>query len=164
MQNLKKVGDNPMRKNSNSDKEVKILVVRHKYISISVSKARRVIDQIRGRSYPEALSLLSCMPYKASYTICKLLHSAAANADHIDLDTSNSYISKAEVNRSTIVKKSRPRAKGYSYPIKRTMCHIKMVFMIHTNDSYISKTKVNSTIVRKSRPHAQGAQRLSYPI
>lgn len=47
---------------------------------VSADKARRVIDQIRGRSYEETLMILELMPYKACYPIFKLVYSAAANA------------------------------------------------------------------------------------
>ena len=36
-----------------------------KYIRMSPHKIRRVIDQIRGRSYQEALMILEFLPYKA---------------------------------------------------------------------------------------------------
>lgn len=125
MKNLKKVRSNPMKKSLNSGKEVQVLA---RHIDLSISKARRVIDQIRGRSYEETLIILHSMPYQACYPILKLVCSAAANANHnMGLNEADSYISKAEVNRSTIVKRFRPRAKGQSYPIKRTMCHIKIV-------------------------------------
>nr|YP_010917915.1 ribosomal protein L22 [Asterolasia asteriscophora]WAJ48675.1 ribosomal protein L22 [Asterolasia asteriscophora] len=49
-----------------------------KHIRMSAHKARRVIDQIRGRSYEEALMILELMPYRACYPINKLVYSAAA--------------------------------------------------------------------------------------
>ena len=95
---------------------------------MSAHKARRVIDQIRGRSYAETLMLLELMPYRASYPIFKLVYSAAANASHNkSFNEADSFISKAEVNGGTIVKKFKPRAKGRSYPIKRPTCHITIV-------------------------------------
>nr|WRW53656.1 ribosomal protein L22 [Heliconia orthotricha]WRW53741.1 ribosomal protein L22 [Heliconia caribaea]WRW53826.1 ribosomal protein L22 [Heliconia bihai] len=107
-------------------KEVKV-VAQH-ICSMSVFKARRVIDQIRGRSYEETLMILELMPYRASYPILKLVYSAAANASHNKgLNEADSFISEAKVNRSTIVKKLRPRARGRSYPIKRPTCHITIV-------------------------------------
>jgi large subunit ribosomal protein L22 len=60
MKKFKKLADNPMKKNSSSNKGVQVLA---QHISISVSKARRVIDQIRGRSYEETIMFLSFMPY-----------------------------------------------------------------------------------------------------
>nr|YP_009170217.1 ribosomal protein L22 [Colpothrinax cookii]ALE29007.1 ribosomal protein L22 [Colpothrinax cookii] len=107
------------------NREIKVLA---QHICMSVLKAQRVIDQIRGRSYEETLMILELMPYRASYPILQLVYSAAANANHnMGLNEADSFISKAEVNRSAIVKKLRPRARGRSYPIKKTTCHIKIV-------------------------------------
>nr|YP_010712897.1 ribosomal protein L22 [Corydalis semenowii]WDA93642.1 ribosomal protein L22 [Corydalis semenowii] len=98
------------------------------HICLSAHKARRVIDQIRGRSYKETLMILALMPYRACYPIFKLVYSAAANASHnMGLKETDLIISKAEVNRGTIRKKLKPRARGHSYPIKRTTCHITIV-------------------------------------
>nr|QGQ49263.1 ribosomal protein L22 [Habenaria ciliolaris] len=110
---------------SDSDKEAKVLA---QHIRMSVFKARRIIDQIRGRSYEETLMILELMPYRASYPILKLVYSAAANAsNNMGLNEANLFISKAEVNEGAIMKKLRPRARGHSYMIKKTTCHIKIV-------------------------------------
>ena len=37
------------------------------HICMSAHKARRIIDQIRGRSYEETLMILELMPYRACY-------------------------------------------------------------------------------------------------
>nr|YP_009717726.1 ribosomal protein L22 [Kageneckia oblonga]ARD04269.1 ribosomal protein L22 [Kageneckia crataegifolia]QGM83401.1 ribosomal protein L22 [Kageneckia oblonga]UNH86964.1 ribosomal protein L22 [Kageneckia oblonga] len=98
------------------------------HICMSAHKARRVIDQIRGRSYEETLMILELMPYRACYAILKLVYSAAANANHNKgLNETNLIISKAEVNEGTTVKKLKPRARGRGYPIKRSTCHITIV-------------------------------------
>nr|UDZ60945.1 ribosomal protein L22 [Limnophyton obtusifolium]UDZ60946.1 ribosomal protein L22 [Limnophyton obtusifolium] len=115
-----------IKKNSNtSGVEVKVLA---QHIHMSVFKAQRVIDQIRGRSYEETLMILQFMPYRASYPILKLVYSAAANARHnMGLNKAALFISKAEVNRGVIVKKLRPRAKGRGYAIRKRTCHITIV-------------------------------------
>nr|YP_010439788.1 ribosomal protein L22 [Ventilago harmandiana]UTC34184.1 ribosomal protein L22 [Ventilago harmandiana] len=98
------------------------------HIDMSAHKARRVIDQIRGRSYEETLMILELMPYRACYPILKLVYSAAANANHnMGFNKANLIISKAEVNEGTAVKKLKPRARGRGYPIKRPTCHITIV-------------------------------------
>nr|YP_009697134.1 ribosomal protein L22 [Cornus sessilis]QEJ84114.1 ribosomal protein L22 [Cornus sessilis] len=108
------------------------------HISMSAHKARRVIDQIRGRSYEEALMILELMPYRACYPIFKLVYSAAANASYIlDSNETNLVISKAEVNEGTTVKKLKPRARGRSYPIKRPTCHITIVVTDISLDKYV---------------------------
>jgi len=121
------------RNNLRSSTEVK---VRAQHICMSVFKARRVVDQIRGRSYEETLMILELMPYRASFPILKLVYSAAANAIHnMGLNEAHLFISKAEVNGGTIVKKLRPRARGRSYPIKRPTCHITIVLKNKSKDS-----------------------------
>nr|YP_008578127.1 ribosomal protein L22 [Allosyncarpia ternata]AGC59536.1 ribosomal protein L22 [Allosyncarpia ternata] len=98
------------------------------HISMSAHKARRVIDQIRGRSYKETLMILELMPYRACYPIFKLVYSAAANASHnMGFNEASLVISKAEVNEGTTMKKLKPRARGRSYAIKRPTCHIRIV-------------------------------------
>nr|YP_010725601.1 ribosomal protein L22 [Ellisiophyllum pinnatum]WDY12502.1 ribosomal protein L22 [Ellisiophyllum pinnatum] len=99
-----------------------------RHISLSADKARRVVDQIRGRSYEETLLILELMPYRACYPIFKLVYSAATNASSIlGSNEANLIISKAEVSGGTTAKKLKPRARGRSYPIKRTTCHITIV-------------------------------------
>nr|YP_010558301.1 ribosomal protein L22 [Euphorbia neovirgata]UED19658.1 ribosomal protein L22 [Euphorbia neovirgata] len=98
------------------------------HIRMSTNKARRIIDQIRGRSYEETIMILELMPYRASYPILKLISSAAANASHnMDFNESDLIISKAEVNNGTSVKKLKPQARGRGYLIKKSTCHITIV-------------------------------------
>nr|YP_009669190.1 ribosomal protein L22 [Heimia apetala]AZB52111.1 ribosomal protein L22 [Heimia myrtifolia]QCW94189.1 ribosomal protein L22 [Heimia apetala] len=98
------------------------------YISMSAHKARRVVDQIRGRSYEETLMILELMPYRACYPIFKLVYSAAANATHNKgFNPANLIILKAEVSEGATFKKLKPRARGRSYPIRRHTCHIRIV-------------------------------------
>nr|QJX65595.1 ribosomal protein L22 [Cipadessa cinerascens] len=95
------------------------------HICMSAHKARRVIDQIRGRSYEETLMILELMPYRACYPIFKLVYSAAANGIHnLGFNEASLVIIKAEVNEGTAAKRLKPQARGRSYLIKRPTCHI----------------------------------------
>nr|ULF03038.1 ribosomal protein L22 [Sanicula rubriflora]WQT71928.1 ribosomal protein L22 [Sanicula rubriflora] len=108
------------------------------HISMSANKARRVVDQIRGRSYEETLMILELMPYRACYPILKLVYSAAANASYtMDSNESNLVISKAQVSEGTATKKLKPRARGRSFTIKRPTCHIAIVVKDISLDEYI---------------------------
>nr|YP_010935345.1 ribosomal protein L22 [Torenia anagallis]WKW53537.1 ribosomal protein L22 [Torenia anagallis] len=108
-----------------------------RHIPLSADKARRVTDQIRGRSYEETLMILELMPYRACYPIFKLVYSAAANASYnMGSDKANLVIIKAEVNEGTTTKKLKPRARGRSYAIKRTTCHITIVMKDISLDEY----------------------------
>nr|YP_009694194.1 ribosomal protein L22 [Christensenia aesculifolia]QEI60369.1 ribosomal protein L22 [Christensenia aesculifolia] len=104
-----------------------------RYLKLSANKARRVINQIRGRSYEQALILLEFMPYRACYAILQLISSAAANANHnLGLSKANLFISEAKVDESTLLKRFQPRAQGRGYPIHKPTCHI-TITMIEKN-------------------------------
>nr|QBE86434.1 ribosomal protein L22 [Pisoniella arborescens] len=118
------------------------------YIPMSVDKARKVIDQIRWRSYEETLMILELMPYRTCYPIFKLVHSIAANASHNKrFNKANLVIVQAEVNKGATMKKLKPRARGRSYLIKRPTCHINMIIrdMSHFEDfrEYMRKLSEN---------------------
>ncbi|MBD2422400.1 50S ribosomal protein L22 [Cyanobium sp. T1B-Tous] len=96
-----------------------------RYIRGSVSKVRRVLDQIRGRSYREALIMLEFMPYRSTGPITKVLRSAVANAEHnLGLDPSTLVIAAANADMGPSLKRFRPRAQGRAYAIKKQTCHI----------------------------------------
>nr|YP_010048025.1 ribosomal protein L22 [Pilea cadierei]QPK42637.1 ribosomal protein L22 [Pilea cadierei] len=95
---------------------------------MSAHKARRVIDQIRGRSYAETLMILELMPYRACYPILKLVYSAAANGLYnMRIKEASLIISEVQVTEGNTVKKLKPRARGRGYPIKKLTCHITIV-------------------------------------
>ena len=96
-----------------------------RYIRMSPHKVRRVLDQIRGLSYREALIILEFMPYRACEPILKVLRSAVANAEHNNgMDPVDLYISEAFADQGPVLKRYRPRAQGRAYQIRKPTCHI----------------------------------------
>ena len=96
-----------------------------RYIRMSPLKVRRVLDQIRGRSYRDALMILEFMPYRSGDPILKVLRSAVANAEHnLGLDRETLMISKAFADQGPVLKRFRPRAQGRAYMIRKPTCHI----------------------------------------
>ncbi|MBE9077638.1 50S ribosomal protein L22 [Romeria aff. gracilis LEGE 07310] len=96
-----------------------------KYVRMSPRKVRRVLDQIRGRSYREALIILEFMPYKSCEPILKVLRSAVANAEHNNgLDPVDLVVSEAYADQGPVLKRYRPRAQGRAYQIRKPTCHI----------------------------------------
>ncbi|MGJ5674648.1 MAG: 50S ribosomal protein L22 [Nostochopsis sp.] len=96
-----------------------------RYIRMSPYKVRRVLDQIRGRSYREALIILEFMPYRACEPVLKVLRSAAANAEHNEgLDRADLVITKAYADQGPVLKRFQPRAQGRAYQIRKPTCHI----------------------------------------
>ena len=82
----------------------KTAIAHGNYIRGSASKVRRVLDQIRGRSYRDALIMLEFMPYRSTDPITKVLRSAVANAEHnLGMDPSTLVISSAWANSGPVM-------------------------------------------------------------
>ena len=93
-------------------------VAHGRYIRGSVSKVRRVLDQIRGRSYRDALIMLEFMPYRSTGPITKVLRSAVANAeDQGESDVESLVITRVTVDQGSTLKRWRPRAQGRGRPL-----------------------------------------------
>ena len=96
-----------------------------RYIRMSPHKVRRVLDQIRGRSYRDALIILEFMPYRACEPILKLLRSAVANAEHnAGYDPASLIVSQAYADQGPSLRRFRARAQGRAYQIRKPTCHI----------------------------------------
>jgi large subunit ribosomal protein L22 len=99
-----------------------------KYIRMSPHKIRRVLNQIRGRSYQEALMILEFLPYDASGPIWQVVHSAAANANHnYQLNKKNLFIETIFADEGPKLKRIRPRAQGRAYKILKPTSHITVI-------------------------------------
>jgi large subunit ribosomal protein L22 len=99
-----------------------------KYIRMSPHKVRRVLNQIRGCTYQDALMILEFLPYGASGPIWQVVHSAAANAqNNYALDKKKLIIDEAYANEGPKLKRIRPRAKGRANSILKPTCHITVI-------------------------------------
>jgi large subunit ribosomal protein L22 len=88
-------------------------------------KARRVLDQIRGRTYEEALMMLEYMPYRACEPILKTLLSAAANAkNNLGMKKAKLVVTECYANEGPVMKRFLPRAQGRATRILKPTCHI----------------------------------------
>lgn len=52
-----------------------------RYVRLSPIKAKIVIDQVRGKSYDDAVAILTYMPHDAAKILLKVVKSAGANAE-----------------------------------------------------------------------------------
>ena len=99
-----------------------------RYVRISPTKARRVVDLVRGRNAQEALDILTFAAQSASTDVYKVLHSAIANAENNHgLDPSTLFIGEAYVDEGPTLKRIRPRAQGRAYRIRKRTSHITIV-------------------------------------
>ena len=99
-----------------------------KYIRMSPGKIRRVLRQIKGKSYADALLILKFLPYASCQPVLKVLRSAAANAKyHKGFNESALIIKSAFVDQGPTQKRFRARAKGRAYRILKFTSHITII-------------------------------------
>ena len=108
-------------------------IARVKHIRVTATKARRVVNMIRGKQASEALAILKFAPQGASTPVYKLVESAIANA-RVKADAANSYldvedlfVSSAFVDEGTTLKRFQPRAQGRAFQILKRTSHITIV-------------------------------------
>jgi len=99
-----------------------------RYILISPTKARLVVDLIRRKPVEEALAVLRYTPRRAARAVEKVLRSAIANAEHNrNLSRADLVVAEARVDPGPILKRWHPRQRGMAFPILKRMSHITVV-------------------------------------
>nr|WP_196792149.1 50S ribosomal protein L22 [Motilibacter deserti] len=99
-----------------------------RYVRMSPTKVRRVIDLIRGMEAEQALNVLRFAPQAASEPVGKVLASAMANAENNkQLDRGTLRVSQAYADEGPTLKRFRPRAQGRAYRIRKRTSHITVV-------------------------------------
>ena len=99
-----------------------------KYVRLSARKARLVLDHIRGRSVPEARTILAFTPRAAAVDIEKVLRSAVANAESAHaLDGDELVVLAAYADEGPTLKRWRARARGRVNRINKRTCHVTIV-------------------------------------
>jgi large subunit ribosomal protein L22 len=98
-----------------------------KFVRISPRKARLVTDNIRGRSVPEARTILAFTDRAAAVEIEKVLSSAVANAESnpaLQWRGDDLVVAAVFVDGGPTIKRWRARARGRVARIKKRTCHI----------------------------------------
>ncbi|MDO0972741.1 50S ribosomal protein L22 [Mycolicibacterium frederiksbergense] len=99
-----------------------------RFVPFSPTKARRVIDLVRGKSVAEALDILRWAPQDASTTVAKVIASAAANAQNNNgLDPSTLVVATIHADGGPTAKRIRPRAQGRAFRIRKRTSHITVI-------------------------------------
>jgi large subunit ribosomal protein L22 len=101
-----------------------------KWVRTSARKARIVLDHIRGRSVPEARTILAFTPRAAATDIEKVLRSAVANAEaNMGLDGDELLVEAAYADEGPTLKRWKPRARGRVNRIRKRTCHVTLVLV-----------------------------------
>jgi large subunit ribosomal protein L22 len=99
-----------------------------RFVRVSPTKARRVIDLVRGKSVSDALDILRWAPQAASEPVAKVIASAAANAQNNDgLDPATLVVATIHADEGPTAKRIRPRAQGRAFRIRKRTSHITVI-------------------------------------
>ena len=99
-----------------------------KYIRISPSKARVVMDLLRGKSVVEAVAILENTPKAACEPLIKLINSAAANAENAKgLTKDELYVAEIKADAGPIYKRYQPVSKGRAHSIMKRTSHLTVI-------------------------------------
>ena len=120
---------------------------------MSATKARVVLDLIRGEEVAYAADILRSTEREAAGVILKVLNSAVANAVHNDHQDANElFVSACFADEGTTMKRWRPRARGRATRIRKRTCHITVI---------VSKLDEDRLERRRAIVAAQGQRRAS---
>jgi len=95
---------------------------------MSASKARVVLNLIRGEDVQTAAEILAGTTREAADVIGKVLASAVANAVNNDaMNAEELYVSAAYADEGVTMKRFTPRARGRAGAIRKRSCHITVI-------------------------------------
>jgi len=98
-----------------------------RFVRISPSKVRIVLDIIRGKSYNEAMAILLGTPKAATEVLVKLLKSAGANAEFKNMVKDDLFVAEAYANEGPTYKRWWPRSHGSADQIFKRTSHITII-------------------------------------
>jgi large subunit ribosomal protein L22 len=123
----------------------------HRHSGMSASKARQVLNLIRGEDVQRAAEILTGTEREAAEVIGKVLTSAVANAAHNDSQNPEElYVSACYADEGATMKRWRPRARGRATRIRKRTCHITII---------VSRLPADQLELRRRRMEAVSANR-----
>lgn len=108
-----------------------------KYVRISPSKVKIVLDIIRGKDFNEAMAILMGTPKAASEILIKILASAGANAENnLNMSKEDLCIAECFANPGPIYKRWWPRSHGSADTILKRTSHITIILNEKQNEVF----------------------------
>ena len=129
-------------------------VLRH--FHMSSTKARQVLNLIRGEDVDRAAEILNGVEREAGRVIAKVLASAVANAVHNDgQQAEDLFVAACYADEGTTMKRWRPRARGRATRIRKRSCHITIVV------ARMDEERLERRAVSRQASGAQRARRVA---
>jgi large subunit ribosomal protein L22 len=135
-----------------------------KFVRSSARKARLVTDLIRGRSVPEARTILAFSTRGVATDVEKVLRSAVANAESrpdLHWNGDDLYVVAAFVDEGRTLKRGRPRARGRYSAIHKRTCHITLEL---ARTEAALRAEAEAAAARPRRQRAPKAQAEETPV
>jgi large subunit ribosomal protein L22 len=129
------------------------------YLRVSASKARVVLNLIRGVPVKRADEVLQFSDREVSNDIRKVLASAVANAQHNDeQDPDELFVKACFADEGPTLKRFTPRARGRGSRINKRTCHITIVLgrLDDTRLEVVQAREAKRTAAGRRRPAAGG--------
>lgn len=99
-----------------------------RYVRMGASKAKRVLDIIKGQKFNEACAMLEITPSTASMVVKKVLVSAGANAENNKgMNKEDLFVAEAYADQGPSFKRVQFRGRGGVDTIIKRTCHITVV-------------------------------------
>lgn len=99
-----------------------------RFLRISPTKLRRVVDLIRGHDVGHGLEILGFLPQRGGRLVAKVLKSAVANAETTQrVDVDKLYIKVVMVDEAGMWKRFLPRAMGRATRVRKRLSHVTII-------------------------------------
>ena len=98
-----------------------------KYVRMSPSKVRIVLDTVRGKDVDTAVALLENSTTSAAQVCLKLLNSAIAHAEFKGLNRADLFVEECYVGPGPTLKRLDIRARGRANRLLKRSSHITMI-------------------------------------
>lgn len=116
-----------IKRERNEDKDLRPRA-KVSFVRVSPTKAKIVLDTIRGKDVTSALGILAYTPRYGARVIEKLLKSAVANAENNSgMNPETLFVAEAFANKGPTLKRIRPRAQGRAFRIEKKTSHITII-------------------------------------
>ena len=134
-----------------------------RWVRTSARKARLVLEHIRGRTVPEARTVLAFSERAVAHDIEQVLKSAVANAEaNHGLVGDELVISAAYADEGPTLKRWRARARGRVARIRKRTCHI-TIELAATNGVTVTKPKQSEPRADSPKPRSERRGRQQRP-
>jgi len=133
-----------------------------RYVRVSSSKAREVLDQIRGLDVRSADEVLQFLERDVAIVVRKCLASAVANAEHNDNLTSEElYVSACFADEGPTLKRFRPRARGRAARIRKRTTHITVLVKRYSDEQLEQRRRAEEARPASTRTRRTAAAQAS---